>query len=91
MSATVIEINTSSRTEHAMGWSVVLHNCSCHSFADVESALQKVIHCSKEKAGEIAKNVHTRGLEVVYQGHKERAEAKYFHLGQEGLEVELVK
>lgn len=91
MSATVVITESSSKTEHAMGWSVVLHNCDCHSFADVESALQKIIHCSKEKAGEIAKTVHERGLEVVYQGHKERAEAKYFHLGQEGLEVELVK
>lgn len=74
-----------------MHWIVVLLNCDCHSFLDVEVALTKIIHCSKEKAKEFANKVHKEGRCVVFSGHKEVCEHKYFHLTKEGLEVELTQ
>jgi ATP-dependent Clp protease adapter protein ClpS len=87
----VIISDSSSKTAKAMHWKVILLNCSCHSFADVEEALVKIIHCSKEKAKEYAMQVHKTGKAVVFNGHKERAEAKYFHIKQEQLEAELTQ
>jgi ATP-dependent Clp protease adapter protein ClpS len=82
---------TDSRTEKALNWVVVLHNCNCHSFQDVEDALVRVIRCDKDKAKEHAMNVHKKGREVVFSGHKERAEAKYVGLKEDGLVVELTQ
>lgn len=83
--------DSSSKTEKAMHWKIILLNCNCHSFQQVEDALVKIIHCTKEKAKEYALQVHKEGKSVVYNGHKERAEAKYFHLKEENLEVELTQ
>lgn len=87
----VIISDKSSKTNKAMHWKVVLLNCNCHSFQDVENALVKVIHCSKEKAKEMALQVHKEGKCIVFSGHKEVCEHKYFHLTREMLEVELTQ
>jgi hypothetical protein len=42
-------------------WIVILYNCDCHTFQDVESILQKATGCSLEKAQAVALEVHTRG------------------------------
>jgi len=82
---------TDSRTEKALNWVVVLHNCNCHSFQDVEDALVRVIRCDIEKAKEHALQVHKSGKAIVFSGHKERAEAKYVGLKEDGLVVELTQ
>ncbi len=91
MGRTVVISDTSSRTDKAMQWKVVLLNCNCHSFTDVEDALVKVIRCSSEKAKEFALKVHKEGQAVVFVGHKEQAEFKYFHLKKAKLEVDLTQ
>jgi len=80
-----------SRTENAMNWNVVLHNCDCHTFTDVEDSLVRVIRCDLEKAKEYAMTVHEKGVCVVFSAHKERAEVKYLGLKEDGLTVELTK
>lgn len=87
----VVISDSSNKTDKAMHWRVVLHDCNCHSFQQVEAALIKVIKCTKDKAKEFALQVHTEGQAVVFSGHKERAEAKYYHLSLEKLEVELTQ
>lgn len=82
---------TDSRTDKAMNWLVVLHNCNCHSFQQVEDSLVRVIRCDLEKAKEHALNVHKNGREVVFSSHKERAEVKYLGLLEDGLVAELTQ
>lgn len=82
---------TDSRTEKALNWIVILLNCNCHSFDQVEESLMRVIKCDKEKAKEHALRVHKEGKSVVFSGHKERAEAKYVGLKEDGLTVELTQ
>ena len=89
--ATITISNTSSKTDKAMNWKVLLLNCDCHSFADVEKALVKIIKCTPEKAQEYAVKVHKEGCCVVFNGHKEVAEFKHFHLTSEGLEADLTQ
>ncbi|MBI4422372.1 MAG: ATP-dependent Clp protease adaptor ClpS [Elusimicrobia bacterium] len=56
-------------------WKVVLFNCECHTFDDVERQLMKATRCSLGRARELAWEVHTQGSAVVYTGPKERCEA----------------
>lgn len=56
-------------------WRVILFNCECHTFDDVEKQLIKAIHCSLARAREFSWEVHSKGSAVVYKGPKERCEA----------------
>jgi ATP-dependent Clp protease adapter protein ClpS len=98
MSAATIEAprtvriqDTSSKTDKALNWIVILLNCNCHTFDQVQESLMRVIHIDKEKAKEHALKVHKEGKSVVFSGHKERAEAKYIGLKEDGLTVELTQ
>ncbi len=55
-------------------WIVILYNCECHTFEDVEMILQKATGCSLEKAEAIAMEVHTRGRAICYSGSQEECE-----------------
>jgi len=88
---TVHICESESKTHKALNWIVILLNCNCHSFDQVEESLMRVVRCDKEKAKEHAMNVHKKGREVVFSGHKERAEAKYVGLKEDGLTVELTQ
>lgn len=57
------------------GWRVVLFNCECHSFDEVERQLVKAVHCSLSQARSWSWEVHTKGSAVVYNGAQERCEA----------------
>ena len=63
----------SSSSDYA--WKVVLFNCDCHTFDEVERQLIKATHCSLARARDWAWEVHSKGLAVVYNGPKERCEA----------------
>ena len=56
-------------------WRVILFNCDCHTFDEVERQLIKAIHCSLARARGYSWEVHSKGSAVVYQGHLERCEA----------------
>ncbi|HVE14363.1 MAG TPA: ATP-dependent Clp protease adaptor ClpS [Elusimicrobiota bacterium] len=57
------------------GWNVVLLNCDCHTFDDVEKQLMKAVRCSLSRARELSWEVHSKGQAVVYSGPRERCEA----------------
>ncbi|MEE8424503.1 MAG: ATP-dependent Clp protease adaptor ClpS [Elusimicrobiota bacterium] len=56
-------------------WRVVLLNCDCHSFDEVERQLIKAVRCTLSRARSISWEVHNKGSAVVYNGHPERCEA----------------
>jgi ATP-dependent Clp protease adapter protein ClpS len=62
------------RADIAGPWIVILYDCDCHSFEDVEMILQKATGCSLEKAEAIAMEVHTRGRAICYSGSQEECE-----------------
>ena len=67
---------------------VVVLDCSCHSFDDVEVALCRVIPgMTPEKAHQHAYEVHTTGSSVVARAPKERAEHFQAQLANRGLRV----
>ena len=55
-------------------WIVILYNCECHTFEQVESILQKATGCSLEKAEAIAWEVHTKGRAICFSGSQEECD-----------------
>ena len=72
-------------------WKVVLINCDCHSFDEVERQLLKAIRCTLSRARQIAWEVHTRGACVIYSGPRERCEAVAAVLEDVRLAVQVTK
>ncbi len=66
---------TSDGSETGFGWRVVLFNCDCHSFDEVERQLIKAVRCSLSQARNWSNQVHNRGSAIVYKGARERCEA----------------
>ena len=67
---------------------VVVLDCSCHTFDDVEVALCRIIPgMTPEKAHQHAYEVHTTGASVVARAPKERAEHFQAQLANRGLRV----
>jgi len=71
-----IESQETADSSHAgLGCRVVLFNCDCHTFDEVERQLMKAVHCSLSVARKYSWEVHSKGSSVVYRGHLERCEA----------------
>src|SRR4051794_24519832 len=69
-------------------YKVVVLDCSCHTFDDVEIALCRVIPgMSRQKAHQHAWEIHTTGASVVARAPKERAEHFQEQLAARGLRV----
>lgn len=67
---------------------VVVLDCNCHSFDDVEVALCRVISgMTRAKAHQHAYEIHTTGASVVARAPKERAELYQEQLAVRGLRV----
>jgi ATP-dependent Clp protease adaptor protein ClpS len=79
----------SSESRH--GWQVVLFNCECHTFDDVERQLIKAVRCTLARARELSWEVHSRGQAVVYSGPRERCEAVAAVLEDIRLRVKVVQ
>ena len=71
-------------------WKVVLFNCDCHTFDEVENVVMKATRCTLSRARQISNEVHTRGSAVVYDGPLERCEAVADVIGSVGLRVKVV-
>ncbi|MEK7232709.1 MAG: ATP-dependent Clp protease adaptor ClpS [Elusimicrobiota bacterium] len=71
------------------GWHVILFNCDCHSFAQVEAILLKSVRCGLAQARAYSWEVHSKGSAVVYQGARERCEAVADIIGAIGLQVKV--
>lgn len=69
-------------------WIVILYNCDCHTFDDVESILQKATGCSKEKAEAIAWEVHTKGRSICFSGTQEACDRVARIIASVRLQVE---
>ena len=70
---------------------VILYNCDCHTFEQVEEQLQKATGCTLEKAEAFAIEVDTTGRSVVYSGSDEECEKVANILRQIRLQVETDK
>ncbi|MBI5243668.1 MAG: ATP-dependent Clp protease adaptor ClpS [Elusimicrobia bacterium] len=66
---------TQDTSQSGYQWRVVLFNCDCHTFDEVERQLIKAIHCSLSCARRFSWEVHSKGSAIVYRGHLERCEA----------------
>jgi ATP-dependent Clp protease adaptor protein ClpS len=76
-------------TERDRGWRVVLFNCDCHSFDQVEGILIKAVRCSLSQARAWSWEVHSKGSAVVYEGALERCEAVADVIASIGLQVKI--
>jgi ATP-dependent Clp protease adaptor protein ClpS len=84
--------DTEQRIEHAVRQlrphKVVVLDCQCHTFDDVERALCRVVpHMTRPRAHEHAWEIHTTGASVVASAPKERAEHFGTQLAGFGLRV----
>jgi ATP-dependent Clp protease adapter protein ClpS len=73
------------------GWRVILFNCDCHSFDEVERVVMQATRCSLSRARELSHEVHTKGSAVVYKGVRERCEAVADVIGATGLQVKVAE
>lgn len=71
----VADESTLDSSRAGLGWKVVLLNCDCHTFDEVERQLMKAIRCSLGRARALSWEVHSQGAAVVYEGPRERCEA----------------
>jgi len=69
------EASPTDTTESGYGWRVILFNCDCHSFDEVERQLLKATHCTLSAARRFSWEVHNKGSATVYEGPRERCEA----------------
>lgn len=79
------------RSDRALGYRAVLHNCDCHTFQEVAAQLMKAIRCDFQRGLAIANVVHHTGSATVYQGHRERCEAVAAVLQAIGLRADVIK
>lgn len=90
-SAEVEKTEEPADTERDAGWHVVLFNCDCHSFDQVEAVLVKAVRCSLAQARAWSWEVHSKGSAVVYHGPLERCEAVADVIAAVGLQVKISK
>jgi ATP-dependent Clp protease adaptor protein ClpS len=77
-----------SRLKALPPYRVVVLDCNCHTFDDVEIALCRVIPgMTRDKAHQHAWEIHTTGASVVARAPKERAELFQEQLAKRGLRV----
>jgi ATP-dependent Clp protease adaptor protein ClpS len=72
-------------------WKVVLFNCDCHTFDEVENVVMKATRCTLSRARQISNEVNSRGSAIVYDGPLERCEAVADVIGSIGLKVKVVQ
>jgi len=69
---------------------VIVLDCQCHTFDDVELALCRIIPgMTRAKAHQHAWEIHTAGASVVARAPKERAELYGEQLATRGLRVSI--
>ncbi len=66
---------TTDRSGTSFACRVILFNCDCHSFDEVETQLIKAVGCTLSRARSLSWEVHSKGSAMVYSGALERCEA----------------
>lgn len=90
-SAQIKKVEEPADTERGSGWRVILFNCECHTFDQVEGILLKATRCSLSQARAWSFEVHSKGSAVVYEGPLERCEAVADVIGSIGLLVKVAE
>lgn len=90
-SAQVKKVEEPADSERDHGWRVILFNCECHTFEQVEAVLIKATRCSLSQARAWSFEVHSKGSAIVYQGALERCEAVADVIGAIGLQVKVAQ
>ena len=62
------------RSEITGPWIVIIYNCECHTFDDVEQIVQQATGCALEKAEAIAWEIHTEGRAICFSGTQTECE-----------------
>ncbi len=88
-SAQIKKVEDPADSEREAGWSVILYNCECHSFDQVERILIKAVRCGLAQARAYSTEVDSKGSAVVYQGALERCEAVADVIAAIGLQVKV--
>ena len=88
-SAQIKKVEDPADSERDTGWSVILYNCECHTFDQVERILIKAVRCGLAQARAYSTEVDAKGSAVVYQGALERCEAVADVIGAIGLQVKV--
>lgn len=70
------------------GWVVILYNCDCHTFEDVEGILQIATKCTRDVAEFFAWKVHLDGRAIVFRSGRAECERVASIIGSVGLQVE---
>ena len=73
------------------GWRVILFNCECHTFEEVEAVLIKAARCSLSQARAFSWEIHSKGSAAVYHGELEHCEAVADAIGAVGLLVKVAR
>ena len=83
-----LEEDVRERLQQIPWYRVVVLDCQCHTFDDVEVALCRVVPgMTRDKAHQHAWEIHTTGASVVARAPKERAEHYQDQLAARGLRV----
>lgn len=90
-SAEVKTIEEPADVDRGTGWHVILFNCNCHSFEQVEEVLIKAARCSLAQARAYSWEVHSKGSAVVYRSTRQRCEAIADVIGRVGLQVKVAQ
>jgi len=69
-------------------WIVILYNCECHTFEDVEGILQKATGCSKSEAHAVAVEVDSKGRAICFSGSEEECDRVAAIIASIRLQVE---
>ncbi len=98
MARAAVASERSKKTEESTGsgsggepWKVVLFNCDCHTFDEVENVVMKATRCTLSRARQISNEVNSRGSAIVYDGPLERCEAVADVIASVGLKVKVVQ
>ena len=76
-------------TSTGFGWKVILFNCSCHTFDQVEKQVVLAVKCGIGQARSISNEVHTKGHAEVFKGSPEECETVAMILEDIGLQVKV--
>ncbi len=82
---------TTDRSGSSFACRVILFNCDCHSFDEVETQLIKAAGCTLSRARALSWEVHSKGSAVVYNGVLERCEAVAAALEDIRLKVKVLR
>ncbi len=73
--------------DHLSGWKTILFNCNCHTFDAVTQQIIRAIHCTREKADNLAVLADSTGSAIICEGSREKCEKVAKILGSIGLDV----